>query len=89
MTKPLSIYECIKILKYYNKDVPNSIYKIKQKTNVLLNKHMFQRCSLPLPILYLFTFSKHKQMESNTRRNTIKPFRKTRHLTPNDYFSCM
>jgi len=31
MTKQLSIYECINVLKYYNKDIPKSIYKIKQK----------------------------------------------------------
>ncbi len=54
MTKHLSIYECIHVLRYYNKSVPNSIYKIKQKTNVLLNKHMFGHIhSLPVCIIYI------------------------------------
>jgi|AntAceMinimDraft_5_1070358.scaffolds.fasta_scaffold133765_2 hypothetical protein len=85
MTKQLSIYECINVLKYYNKDIPKSIYKIKQKTNVLLNKHMFQHS---VPVLYHFTFSKHKYIGSNTKRHFIKPFRKTRNLTPNDSLVC-
>jgi len=32
MTKNLSIRDCIHILKYYNKEIPNNLYKIKRKT---------------------------------------------------------
>jgi len=73
MTKHLSIYECIHVLRYYNKSVPNSIYKIKQKTNVLLNKHMFGHIH-SLPVLYHFTFSKHKYIGYNTKKIILNLF---------------
>lgn len=84
MTKNLSLCDCISILKYYNKCIPNNIYKIKKKTNILLNKHICQFHNEAIPI---YTLRKHNYLFTNTKRMDIKGLRTTiRNLSPNCYF---
>lgn len=92
MPKNLSIRECINVLNYYHKEIPNNIYKIKRKTNIILNKHIckFYNENNELNVLlYPFTFSKHKYLFTNTKKISIKPFRSTRNVSPNAYLSCI
>ena len=92
MTKNLSIRECINVLNYYHKPIPNNIYKIKRTTSILLNKHIckFYNQNNEVPVLlYPFTFSKNKYLFTNTKKMCMKHFRSTRNLSPNSYLSCI
>jgi hypothetical protein len=89
MTKNLSIRDCIHILKYYNKEIPNNLYKIKRKTNVILNKYICQFYNKNNMIFFPFCFSKHKYLFTNTKRFVIKSVRSTRMISPNSYLSCI
>lgn len=81
MTKNLSIRDCISILKYYDKGIPKNIYKIKKKTNILLNKHICQFYNESVPI---YTLSKHNYLFTNTKRMEIKNLRCT--MRTNSHF---
>ena len=95
MTKKLSIRECINILHYYHKVIPNSIHKIKRKTNILLNKHVCKLYNQNIQdnqvnlLLYPFTCSKYKCLVTNTKKIIIKSIRSTRNISPNAYLSCI
>lgn len=92
MTKNLSISECLNVLNYYDKTVPNNLYKIKRKTNLLLNKHIcnfYNKNQVFNILLYHFTFSKNKYLHNNTKKTYIKKIRTTRNVSPNIYLSCM
>ena len=95
MTKKLSISECINILHYYHKGIPNSIHKIKRKTNILLNKHVCKlynqnnQVNQVNLLLYPFTFSKYKCLFTNTKKVILRSIRCTRNISPNAYFSCI
>ena len=92
MTKNLSIRECINVLNYYHKGIPNNIYKIKRKTNIILNKHIckfYSKNNEVNVLLYPFTYSKNKYLFTNTKKIIIKSFRSTRNISPNTYLSCI
>jgi len=92
MTKKLSIRDCINVLNYYHKGIPNNIYKIKRKTNIIMNKNIckfYNNNNEVNILLYHFTFSKHKYLFSNTKKLSIKPFRSTRNVSPTAYLSCI
>ena len=95
MTKKLSISECINVLNYYHKIVPKNIYKIKRKTNIILNKYVCKLYNKNSEVnqlnilLYPFTFSKNKYLFTNTKKIFIKSIRCTRNISPNSYLSCI
>lgn len=78
-----------KDVKYYNKEIPNNLYKIKRKTNVILNKHNCQFYNNKNNMILFPFFCKHKYLFTNTKRFTIKSFRSERMISLNSYLSCI